>query len=208
MSKVSIGLRGWRFDEDEVFTDDGGVRPFDEMGEDTRRRLVRVGVLYGSPCDACWLIHGDDELEACNEATVVYGEPLSEVTVCDDHAADFLYWFREDGGIEHAETERFEDAFHEWFAAGNRAPEGYGSVEHVDTDPRNLPETEMPDPDEHGDLGTREVVEQRIDLRTGEIEEAPEPRPDAAASADADDGDDDDLDLEDADVDLDADYPS
>lgn len=204
MSKVSIGLRGWRFDEDEVFTDDGDVRPFDEIREDTRRRLVRVGVLYGSPCDACWLIHGDDDLEACNEATVVYGEPLSEVTVCDTHEADFLYWFREDGGIEHAETERFEDAFHEWFAAGNRAPEGYGSVEHVDTDPRNLPETAMPDSEEYEDVGTREVIEQRIDLRKGEIEEAPDPRRDVGEDED----EDDDLDLDDADVDLDADYPT
>jgi hypothetical protein len=204
MSKVSIGLRGWRFDEDEVFTDDGDVRPFDEMREDTRRRLVRVGVLYGSPCDACWLIHGDENLQACNDASVVYGEPLSEVTVCDEHEADFLYWFREDGGIEHAETERFEDAFHEWFAAGNRAPEDYGSVEHVDTNPRALPETAMPDPDEYEDLGTREVIEQRIDLRKGEIEEAPDPRSDPADAA----GADDDLDLDDADVDLDADYPS
>ncbi|NHN40603.1 hypothetical protein G9C85_02990 [Halorubellus sp. JP-L1] len=204
MSKVSIGLRGWRFDEDEVFTDDGDVRPFDEMREDTRRRLVRVGVIYGSPCDACWLIHGDDDLEACNESTVVYGEPLAEVTVCDEHEADFLYWFREDDGIEHAETDRFEDAFHEWFAAGNRAPEGYGGVEYVETDPRSLPETEMPDPDDYDELGTREVVEQRIDLRTGEIDDAPDPREDAGE----DDDDEDDLDLDDADVDLDADYPS
>jgi len=201
MSKVSIGLRGWRFDEDEVFTDDGAVRPFDEMREDTRRRLVRVGVLYGSPCDACWLIHGDDGLEDCNESTVVYGEPLAEVTVCDDHEADFRYWFREDGGIDHAETERFEDAFHEWFAAGNRAPEGYGGVDHVETDPRELPETEMPDSEAYADVGTREVIEQRIDLRTGEIDDAPDPRRDGT-------DDEDDLDLADAEVDLDADYPS
>ncbi|WP_323676438.1 hypothetical protein [Halorubellus sp. PRR65] len=203
MSKVSIGLRGWRFDEDEVFTADGDVRPFDEMSEDTRRRLVRVGVLYGSPCDACWLIHGDDDLQECNEAAVVYGEPLSEIAVCDEHEPDFLYWFREAGGIEHAETERFEDAFHEWFVAGERAPEGYGGVEHVETDPRELPETEMPDPDEHEDIGTREVIEQRIDLRTGEVEDAPDPRPDRG-----DDDEDEDLDLDDADLDLDADYPS
>jgi hypothetical protein len=201
MSKVSIGLRGWRFDEDEVFTDDGEVRPFDEMREDTRRRLVRVGVLYRSPCDACWLIHGDENLDACNEATVVYGEPLSEITVCDEHEVDFMYWFREAGGIEHAETERFEDAFHEWFAAGNRAPEGYEGVEHVDTDPRDLPESEMPDPDDY-DLGQREVIEQRIDLRTGTIEEAPDPRTDDDADEDAAD----ELDLDD--VDLDTEYPS
>jgi hypothetical protein len=201
MSKVSIGLRGWRFDEDEVFTDDGEVRSFDEMTEDTRRRLVRVGVLYGSPCDACWLIHGDAGLEDCNEATVVYGEPLSEVTLCDEHEPDFLYWFREAGGLEHAETEAFEDEFHEWFAADNRAPEDYGGVEHVETDPMNLPETTMPDDDEYAELQTREVIERRIDLRTGEIEEAPDPRSDR-------DDDGDDLDLDDEDLDLDVEYPS
>jgi hypothetical protein len=208
MDKVSIGLRGWRFDEDEVFTADGDVRPFDEMREDTRRRLVRVGVLYGSPCDACWLVHGDENLDACNETTVVYGEPLAEVTVCDEHEPDFLYWFREAGGIEHAETDRFEDAFHEWFADGGRAPADYGGVEHVETDPLDLPETAMPDPDEYDDLGTREVVQRRIDIREGEIEEAPDPRTLGEQQAGDDEDVEEDLDLDDADVDLDADYPT
>lgn len=197
MSKVSIGLRGWRFDEDEVFTETGEVRPFDEMREDTRRRLVRIGVLYGGPCDACWLKHGDDDLDACNEATVVYGEPLSEVTVCDEHEPDFMYWFREAGGVEHAGESEFQDAFHEWFLDGGRAPEGYGGVEHVDTDPRDLPETPMPDDEDLEDASAREVVQRRINLRTGEIEEAPDPRED-----------DEELDLDDADVDFDAEYPT
>jgi hypothetical protein len=33
-----------------------------------------------------------------------------------------------------------KDAFHEWFADGGRAPEGYGGMEHVDTDPGSLPD--------------------------------------------------------------------
>ena len=36
MGKISIGLRGWRFEEDEVFDAEGNVRPFGEMDEDTR----------------------------------------------------------------------------------------------------------------------------------------------------------------------------
>ena len=59
MAKLSIGLRGWRFDETEVFTDDGEMRPLMEMSEATRGRLVRLTVIAGNPCDACWLIHGD-----------------------------------------------------------------------------------------------------------------------------------------------------
>ena len=38
----------------------------------------------------------------------------------------------------------FKDRFHEWFADGNRAPEGYAGVEHVDTDPDAVPQ---PEPD-------------------------------------------------------------
>jgi len=65
----------------------------------------------------------------------------------------------------------------------------------------NLPETTMPDDDEYAELQTREVIERRIDLRTGEIEEAPDPRSDR-------DDDGDDLDLDDEDLDLDVEYPS
>jgi len=39
-----------------------------------------------------------------------------------------------------------QDAFHEWFAEGGRAPEGYEGIEHVNTDPDALPEE--PDPTE------------------------------------------------------------
>ncbi len=39
MSKVNIGLRGWRFDED-VLGPDGRVRPLKTMEPETRQRLL------------------------------------------------------------------------------------------------------------------------------------------------------------------------
>jgi len=53
------------------------------------------------------------------------------VLLCADHEADFLYWFRELGGSEHAGSADLQDEFHEWFLDGGRAPEGYGGLEHV-----------------------------------------------------------------------------
>ena len=164
MGKVSIGLRGWRFDEAEVFTPDGDLRPIDELPRDTRHRLLRLTALAGSPCDACWLIHGDENLEACNPAEVVYGEPLGEVVLCAEHERDFLFWFREAGGDAYRGDRDLQDAFHEWFADGGRAPERYDGIEHVDTDPAHVPEpeVEMPPPEDF-DLPEDEAVE--IDLR-------------------------------------------
>lgn len=145
MGKVSIALRGWRFDEEDVFTDDGELKPIDQMDPETRDRMVRLTVIAGEPCDACWLIHGDANLQNCNVARVVYGEPLHEVVLCNEHEPDFLYWFREAGGAEFkGDAERFQDEFYDWFGEGNRAPEGYGGLEHVDTDPDGVPD---PDPD-------------------------------------------------------------
>ena len=144
MGKVSIALRGWRFDEEEVFDESGEMRPLHELPEETRQRLVRLTIIAGQPCDACWLIHGDENVEQCRVARVVYGEPLDEVVLCNSHERDFLYWFREAGGRDLAGSPEFEDRFHEWFADGNRAPEGYAGIEHVDTDPDSVPQ---PDPD-------------------------------------------------------------
>ncbi|WP_435182590.1 hypothetical protein [Halobellus sp. EA9] len=169
MAKVSIGLRGWRFDEREVFTDEGEFRPLDEVPDDTRRRLIRLTYLQGKPCDACYLIHGEADKKRANQAEIVYGEPMEEVLLCAEHEADFLYWFREAGGSDAAGTETFRDEFHEWFAAGNRAPEGYGGLEHVETDPGGLPT-----PPEPAELNRRlneqyEGERKRINLETGEI---------------------------------------
>jgi len=156
MSKVSVGMRGWRFDEEELFTPDGEYVPFEEMSEETRQRIVRLGVLYGSPCDACWLIHGDENLDECNEAEYVYGEPLAEVVVCESHEPDFVYWFRESGGSEYAGADDFDDHFHEWFLEGNRAPEGYDGMEY-----RSEAPDELPDPPE--------IDEEDVPVEAGEV---------------------------------------
>jgi hypothetical protein len=146
MAKVSVGLRGWRFDEEELFTDDGEWVPLDELPPETRDRVLRLGLLVEQPCDACYLVYGEAEKNQCRQAAIVYGEPGDEVLLCDDHEADFLYWFREAGGSDLAGEERFRDEFHEWFAADNRALEGYGPDEHVEQAPDELPD--LPDPQE------------------------------------------------------------
>jgi len=171
MSKVSIGMRGWRFDEDEVFTPEGEYRPFERMDDDVRRRLVRLTVVYGSPCDACWLIHGDENVTECNEAEYVYGEPLAEVLVCETHEPDLVYWFREAGGSEYAGADDFDDHFHEWFLAGNRAPDGYEGMDYVSEAPEGLPEPpEIAKEDVPVEVGE---VEDRIDVRDVLDEEYP-----------------------------------
>ncbi|NHX35517.1 MULTISPECIES: hypothetical protein [Halolamina] len=190
MAKVSVGLRGWRFDEDEVFTEDGEWAPLDEMPDDARNRLLRLGLLMDQPCDACYLEYGEEEKRRANPAAIVYGEPGDEVLLCDDHEADFLYWFREEGGSELAGEERFRDEFHEWFVAGNRAPEGYGPDEHVEEAPGDMPN--LPTPEE-----AQRRLEQAVDFE--------EKRYDLRA-AEGDDEEGDDLDV--ADLDLDTEYPS
>jgi hypothetical protein len=139
MSKVNVGLRGWRFDEDEIFDESGEVRPLAEMPEAARNRLIRLTAIVGEPCDACWLATESDDPLACNQAGIVYGEPLAEVLLCRAHEPDFLYWFRECGGSEFAGTATLQQRFHEWFDDGGRAPEGYEGVEHVDRDPGAIP---------------------------------------------------------------------
>lgn len=146
MGKVSIGLRGWRFDESAIFDDEGEFRPIDQIPEEPRHRLMRLTVLAGSPCDACWLIHGEENLEACNPAEAVYGEPLAEVLLCSEHEPDFVYWYQEAGGDVHRGDESFQDAFHEWFADGNRSPPDYQGIEHVETAPEDLPNPPRPEP--------------------------------------------------------------
>ncbi len=59
--------------------------------------------------------------------------------LCEHHEPDFLYWFREEDGRDLVGDAVFADAFHEWFAAGGRAPDGYGGLEYVDTEPDELP---------------------------------------------------------------------
>jgi hypothetical protein len=186
MAKVSIGLRGWRFEESDVFTDDGEFKPLDEMPPEPRDRLVRLTYLVDQPCDACYLVHGEEHLKRCTQAAIVYGEPGDEVLLCAEHEADFLYWYREAGGAAYRGDERFRDEFHEWFHGGGRAPDGYGGLDHVETDPSTLPSP--PDPEEIHRRLNEDFEGRRIDLR------------ETAAEGDAD--------LELDDVDLGTDYPS
>ena len=140
MTKVSIGFRGWRFEEGDVFDEHGDLRPFDEIPEDARNRLLRLTAIVGESCDACWLEHESNDPGAGDMAEIVYGEPLAEVKLCADHEADFLYWFRECGGEQYAGRAALSREFHDWFDDGNRAPEGYGGLDHVDQAPEDLPD--------------------------------------------------------------------
>jgi hypothetical protein len=200
MAKVSIGLRGWRFEESAVFDEAGRFRPFREMPEDERTRLSRLATLLDKPCDACWLRHGDENIERCNPPEAVYGEPMAEVLVCGEHEPDFYYWYFEAGGEEARGTEAFQERFHEWFAGGGRAPEDYEGLEHVDTSPADVPVPDMPD-DEDLAVDPPEEERVRIDLREGEVYEGAEATREEAAAAE----EDDDLELDD--VDLDTEYP-
>jgi len=164
MGKVSIGLRGWRFDEADVFDEDGAIRDVDEMPEDTRNRIVRLSSLMGEPCNACWLVHGEADIEECNPGTIVYGEPLAEVLLCNEHEADFLYWFRELGGTEFAGSGDLQDEFHEWFLDGGRAPEEYGGLDHVQRHPDTLSDSE------DGNEGIEAVEDQLDEMAEAERE--------------------------------------
>ena len=201
MAKVSVGLRGWRFDEEEIISEDGELKPLDEIPEEPRERLVRLVALVEEPCDACYLEHGESEIHRCREAEIVYGEPRGEVLLCPEHEPDFVYWFREAGGSDHKGTMEFGDRFHEWVAAGNEAPEGYASVEHVDEDPDGLPD--LPDQQEIQERVEAGFEGKRIDVR----ELAGEGSADERDEDDEDDGVSE-TDLQDAGVDLSTDYPS
>ncbi len=163
MGKVSVGLRGWRFNEDEIFTDDEQFKPLDEIPKDPKQRLLRLLTLVDKPCDCCYLIHGERDKKQCNPAAFVYGEPMDEVLLCADHEPDFIYWYQEAGGSELRGKETFADAFHQWFADGNRAPEAFGGTEVVETDPEALPE--LPNAREIRDRLEADYEPHQIDLR-------------------------------------------
>ncbi|WP_058366470.1 hypothetical protein [Haloparvum sedimenti] len=197
MSKVSVGLRGWRFEESEIFTPEGEFKPLDEIPEEPRERLLRLTKLVEEPCDACYLEYGEEEVQKARQAEIVYGEPLGEVLLCPAHEADFLYWFREAGGDAHRGDPELSDAFHEWYAAGNRAPEGYGGIDHVDDDPEGVPEP--PDQKEVQRRLEEEFEGRRIDLHEYGPDDGDEFDPEDRLTAE---------DLSESDLDLSTDYPS
>lgn len=208
MEKVSVGLRGWRFDEADIFTPEGDWKPLENMPRDARHRLVRLQVVIGNPCDACYLIHGEADKRRCRAATVVYGEPLDEVVLCDDHESDFRYWFTEQGGRQLAGDERFADAFHEWFDDGGRAPEGHGGVEHVERAPDQLPN--LPDPQEVYDREAELLAEHDSPNATTDessLSADGSPQADDPHPTDDPQSADDDTQQTDDDLDLNREYP-
>jgi len=146
MGKVNIGLRGWRFEEDEVFDENGRVRPIGTMPEDTKLKILRLAERLGDPCDGCWLEYGREDPGRCRQGEIIYGDPGAEVLLCRHHEPDFLYWFREAGGKNLAGDDEFAERFHDWFVEGGGAPESYEGIDHVDEDPDNVPT--VPDQDE------------------------------------------------------------
>lgn len=178
MGKVSIALEGWRFDEAELFDDTGEFRPLSELDADTRNRLIRLTSLREQPCHGCWLIHGDEAIQHCNVARYVYGEPLAEVLLCEEHIDDFYYWYQHDGGATHRGTDRFQDEFHEWFAAGNRAPDSFTGVAHESTAPEDIPDPDPPEPgvftveldeDERVEINLRDAIDDADTATTEEL---------------------------------------
>jgi hypothetical protein len=163
MGKVSVGLRGWRFEESEIFTDSEEFKPLKEIPEDPRQRLLRLSRLIEQPCDACYLIHGEADKQRCNRSAFVYGEPMDEVVLCADHEPAFIYWYQNAGGSDLRGEPEFADAFHQWFADGNRPPEGFGGVDHVETDPETLPDP--PSPEELQQRLEADYERSEIDLR-------------------------------------------
>ncbi|MFW6018226.1 MAG: hypothetical protein ACOCPX_05345 [Halapricum sp.] len=161
MGKVSIGLRGWRFDEEDVFDANGSIKPLAEMPPEPRRRVSRLTAIIGNACDVCMVLE-DDERD-CNVASAVYGEPMSEVLLCGEHEPDFVYWFRELGGDEYAGSAALADTFLAWIADGGRAPEDYGEIEHVDSEPDALPDAAVA-----GEIPSLETELEEMDERERE----------------------------------------
>jgi hypothetical protein len=88
----------------------------------------------------------------------------------------------------------FADRFHEWVAAGNEAPEGYGSVEHVEEDPDGLPD--LPDQQEVQERLEADFEGERIDIL------------ELAGQEDTEREEITEEELADSDLDLSTDYPS
>ena len=167
MAKVSIGLRGWRFEEEAVFTDDGEFLPLEEMDDGVRERLVRLTDAVGSPCDACYLEFGEEDVAECEQASVIYGEPTSEVVLCDEHERDLVYWYQEAGGDAYRGTSAFQSAFYDWFEDGGRAPASFEGIEHVDTDPLDVPTPSNRD----AERSEQWEVTDRIELRDVDLDQ-------------------------------------
>ncbi|MFB6283315.1 MAG: hypothetical protein ABEK59_05185 [Halobacteria archaeon] len=112
--KISIGLRGWRFNPDDVFDADGNLKSPEEIPEDQRERIARLPDIIGNACHVCMLLNPDEGWDEWTKATVVYGEPRHEVLTCDDHEPVFETWFFDEGGEALKGSDNLADTFHAW----------------------------------------------------------------------------------------------
>lgn len=118
-------MRGWRFDPEVVFTEDGDVKPLEEVPEPDRLRLVRLTEIIGNACHVCMLRNPEEGWDAWRKADAVYGEPTHEVLVCDEHEPVFYYWFWEEGGEMYKGEDELQREFHDWVEEGGGAPKDY-----------------------------------------------------------------------------------
>lgn len=123
--KVSIGLRGWTFDPDDVFDDDGELKDLEEMPDEDKLRISRLTEIIGNACHVCMLRNPEEGWDVWEKATVVYGEVTSEVLTCDEHESEFLYWYFEEGGKAYKGDDKLPDKFHKWVREGGEAPPDY-----------------------------------------------------------------------------------
>lgn len=112
--KICIGLRGWKFNPDDVLTEKGELKALEEMSEHDRLRIVRLSEIIGNACHVCMLKNPEEGWDKWKKATVVYGEPTSEVLLCDEHESVFEIWFFEKGGKTYKGKEEMAEKFHEW----------------------------------------------------------------------------------------------
>jgi len=198
MAKVSVGLRGWRFDEEEIFTDDEELKPLDEIPEEPRERLVRLVSLVEEPCDVCYLEHGEAEVHRCNQAEIVYGEPKGEVLLCPEHEPNLIYWFRGGGRQRARRRPRVRRPLPRVGRRGQRGPGWVRPVEHVEEDPDGLPD--LPDQQDIQERVEQDFDGDRIDI----LELAGETDDEEEGTADKLTEDD----LAESGVNLSTDYPS
>ena len=112
--KVCIGLRGWRFNPDDVFDSEGRIKKPEDIPEGQRERIARLSDIVGNACHVCMLLHPDAGWDEWVKADVVYGEPRHEVLMCDEHEDVFETWFFDEGGKALKGSEELQYEFHEW----------------------------------------------------------------------------------------------
>lgn len=120
--KICIGLRGWKFDIQEVLDKNGELKALEEMSEEDKVRIIRLSEIIGNACHVCMLKNPEEGWDVWEKATVVYGEPTSEVLLCDKHESIFEHWFFNEGGKAYKGKEELQEKFHNWIKNSGFSP--------------------------------------------------------------------------------------